>query len=59
MESFDFKDLNLSSEESRDIIEFLARKRGVNDYKHTSNDELLSALKQSKKHKKASLKIKK
>ena len=34
MESFDFKDLNLSSEESKDIIEFLARKRGVNIYKH-------------------------
>ena len=34
MESFDFKDLNLSSEESRDIIEFLARKRGANIYKY-------------------------
>ena len=52
MKSFNFKDLNLSLEESRDIIEFLARKRGVNNYKHKSSNELLSALKQSKKHEK-------
>ena len=59
MESFDYKDLNLSLEESRDIIEFRTRKRGVNNYKHKSNIELLSALKDSKKHEKVSLKIKK
>ena len=59
MESLKLKDLDLSLEESRDIIEFLARKRGVNNYKHKSNDELLSALKVSKNMKKASLKIKK
>ena len=58
MESFDFKDLNLSLEESRDIIEFLARKRGVNNYKNKSNDELLSALKESKKHEKSKSKNK-
>ena len=52
-------DLNLSLEESRDIIELLARKRGVNNYKHKSSGELLSALKESKKHETASLKIKK
>ena len=52
MKSFNFKDLNLSLEESRDIIEFLARKRSVNNYKHKSNDELLSPLKESKKHEK-------
>ena len=45
MKSFNFKDLNLSLEESRDIIEFLAGKRGDNNYKHKSNGELLSALK--------------
>ena len=58
MESFDFKDLNLSLEESRDIIEFLAQKRGVNNYKHKSNDELLSVLKEFKKHEKSKSKNK-
>ena len=38
MKSFNFKDLNLLLEESRDIIEFLVRKRGANNYKHKSND---------------------
>ena len=45
MISLKLKDLDLSLEESRGIIEFLARKRGVNNYKHKSNDELLPALK--------------
>ena len=58
MESFDFKDLNLSSEQSRDIIEFLVRKRGVNNYKHKSNDELLHALKEPKKYKESKFKNK-
>ena len=53
MKSLKSKDLDLSLEESRDIIEFLARKRGVNNYKHKSNDELLPALKKSKKHEKS------
>ena len=52
MVSLKLKDLNLSLEESRDIVEFLARKRGVNNYKHNSNNELLSALKKYKKHEK-------
>ena len=62
MEDLTLKDLNLSLEESRYIIEFLARKRGVNNYKHKSNDELLHSLKQYKSksnNKKSSLKIKK
>ena len=63
MEDLKLKDLNLSLEKSRYIIEFLARKRGVNNYKHKSNDELLHALKEYKnknnQHKKPSLKIKK
>ena len=33
MEDLKLKDLNLSLEESRDIIEFLARKRRVSNYK--------------------------
>ena len=31
-------DLNLSLEESRDIIEFLTRKRNVNNYEHMTNE---------------------
>ena len=50
MEDLKLKDLNLSS---RHIIEFLARKRNVNNYKCKSNDELLHALKESEKQKKS------
>ena len=53
MKSIKLKDLNLSLEESRDIIEFLARKRNVNNYKRRSNDELLHALKESEKQEKS------
>ena len=53
MQDLKLKDLNLSLEESRYIIEFLARKRGVNNYKRKSNDELLHALKESEKHEKS------
>ena len=41
-------DLNLSSEESRDIIEFLARKRNIKNYKRKSSNELLRAIKENK-----------
>ena len=53
MEDLKLKDLNLSLEESRYIIELLARKRGVNNYKRKSNNELLSAIKESEKHEKS------
>ena len=53
MEDLKLKDLNLSLEESRYIIEFLARKRNVNNYKRKSNDELLHALKESEKQEKS------
>ena len=46
MEFVSFGDLSLSPEESRDIIEFIAQKRNVNNYKDKSNDELLSAIKE-------------
>ena len=63
MEDLKLKDLNLSLEESRDIIEFLARKRGIRNYKRKSNDESLHALKEYKtknnQQQKSSLKIKK
>ena len=53
MEDLKLKDLNLSLEESRYIIEFLARKRNVNNYKRKSNDELLHSLKESEKQEKS------
>ena len=49
MEYITFKDLILSTEESRDIIEFIAKKRNVNNYKDKLNDELLSAIKEKSK----------
>ena len=53
MEHLKLNDSNLSLEESRYIIEFLARKRNVNNYKDKSNDELLHALKESGKQEKS------
>ena len=45
--SMNLKDLDLSSEESRDIIEFLARRRNVCNYERMANEELLSTLKKT------------
>ena len=45
MESIDFKSLNLTIEESRDIINFIAQKRGI------SSDKLLSTIKPNLKRK--------
>ena len=53
MENLKLKDLNLSLGESRYIIEFLTRKRNVNNYKRKSNDELLHALKESERQEKS------
>ena len=53
MEDLKLKDLNLSLEESRYIIEFLARKRNVHNYKCKSNDELLHARTESEKQEKS------
>ena len=52
MEDLKLKDFNLSLEESRYIIEFLARKTNVNNYKRKSNDELLHAHKEPEKQEK-------
>ena len=41
------KDLDLSSEELKEIGKLLAKKRGSKDYKSLSEDRLLSALKAS------------
>ena len=46
-ESMNLKDLDLSFEESRDKIEFLARRRNVSNYERMANDELLSTLKKN------------
>ena len=45
MESIDLKSLNLTSEESRDIINFIAKKRGI------STEKLLSTIKPNLKRK--------
>ena len=45
--SMNLKDLNLSSEELRDIIKFLARRRNVSNYERMTNEELLSTLKKA------------
>ena len=44
MESIDLKSLNLTIEESRDIINFIAKKRGI------STEKLLSTIKPNLKH---------
>ena len=45
-------DLYLSREESKDIIEFLAKKRNIKNYKSKSSDELFKAIKKQSKNKK-------
>ena len=51
MEDLNLANLNLSLEESRDIIKFLARKRNIKNYKRKSNNELLHAIKENKSNK--------
>ena len=48
MENINLADLKLSKEDSRDIIELLARKRNIKNYKRKSNDKLLQAIKEKK-----------
>ena len=59
MENLNLADLNLSLEESRDIIEFLTRKRNMKNYKHKSSNELLHAIKENKQKQKIDSKNKK
>ena len=47
MKDINLKDLDLLSEESRDIIEFLARRTNVSNYERMTNEELLSTLKKT------------
>ena len=54
MENIKLADLNLSQEESRDIIEFLAKKRNIKNYKRKSSYELLQTIKENKINKQQS-----
>ena len=59
MENLNLANLNLSLEESRDIIEFLARKRNIKNYKRKSSNELLHAIKENNQQQKIKSKNKK
>ena len=59
MENMNLADLNLSLEESRDIIEFLARERNLKNYKRKSSNELLQAIKENNQQQKVKSKNKK
>ena len=54
MENLNLADLKLSKEDSRDIIELLARKRNIKNYKRKSSSELLQAIKENKINKQQS-----
>ena len=47
MKCLSLKNIILSPEESKDITELLAQKRGFEDYENMSNDELYDALRAS------------
>ena len=47
----DLEHFYLSPKESRDMIEFLAKKRKIKNYKRKSSDELLQAIKENKDNK--------
>ena len=48
MENLDLTHFYLSPKESRDMIEFLANKRKIKNYKCKSSDELLQSIKENK-----------
>ena len=52
MDSLNLKDLKLSNEDSRDMIELLAKKRNIKNYKRKSDDKLLQAIKENNTPKK-------
>ena len=52
MANIKLKDLYLSKEESRDIIELLAKKRNIMNYKTRSSDKLYDIFKKQSKNKK-------
>ena len=52
MANIKFGDLYLSQEESKDIIELLAKKRNIKNYKSKSSDILYNIFKKQSKNKK-------
>ena len=52
MANIKLEDLYLSKEESRDIIELLAKKRNIINYKTKSSDRLYNIFKKQSKNKK-------
>ena len=52
MENIKLGDLHLSKEESKDIIEFLTKKRNIKNYKNKSSDRLYKIFKKQSKKKK-------
>ena len=52
MKNLNLAGLKLSKEESRDTIEFLTRKRNIEDYKNKSNNDLSQAIKEINKQQK-------
>ena len=52
MDSIKLGDLYLSKEESKDIIEPLAKKRNIKNYKTKSSDKLYKIFKKQSKNKK-------
>ena len=52
MDSIKLGDLYLSEEESKDIIELLAKKRNIKNYKSKSSDKLYNIFKKQSKNKK-------
>ena len=54
MENLNLADLKLSQEESRYIIESLARMRNIKNYKRKWSDKLLQAIKENKDNQKQS-----
>ena len=54
MENLNLADLKLSKEGSRDLVEFLARKRNIKNFKRKPSDELLQAIKENKDNQKQS-----
>ena len=52
MDSIKLGDLYLSKEESKDIIELLAKKRNIKNYKSKSSDKLYNIFKKQSKSKK-------
>ena len=48
MENLDLTHFYLSPKESRNMTEFLAKKRKIKNYKRKSSDELLQSIKENK-----------